>query len=201
MVGYTKFSSTKKSYLVVKTEDTISQVTSVHIDIDKRFFSKQRIGRGYINIFVPEREVYTLERNYRRNRSISGLRHLTVRVKSKGSKECTCVIYSISSDNATKSTGRENESLTLVKILPHGNSKNTDRPYIRTSRNVLEEEDLLRGSNKGASDVYGRHLSNNGGLLNSLSQSQEPRDLQQLYRRKSSLRKKDKAESSTSNSI
>ena len=111
------------------------------------------------------------------------------------------MIYSISSDNATKSTGRENESLTELKILPHGNSKNTDRPYIRTSRNVLEEEDLLLGSNKGASDVYGRLLSNNGGLLNSLSQSQEPRDLQQLYRRKSLLRKKDKAESSTSNSI
>ena len=74
-------------------------------------------------------------------------------------------------------------------------------PYIRTSRNVLEEEDFLLGSNKGASDVYGRLLSNNGGLLNSLSQSQKPRDLQQLYRRKSLLRKKDKAESSTSNSI
>ena len=85
--GYTKFSSTKKSYHVMKTEDTISQVTNVHIDTDKRFFCKQRIGRGYINRFVPEREVYTLERNYRRNRSISVLRHLTVRVKSKGSKE------------------------------------------------------------------------------------------------------------------
>ena len=63
-----------------------------------------------INKFVSEREVYAVERNYRRNRSISGLRHLTVKIKSEGSIEyndCTCVLYSISGENTTKSTDRE----------------------------------------------------------------------------------------------
>lgn len=199
--SYTLFGSTKKLYHVEKNENTIIKVTTVHSDDDsKRYFYKQRDGRGYVNKYVPARDVYTVQRDYRRNKSISGLRHLTVKVKSEESKkfnDYTCVIYSISGEDTTKKSDQVNKSEDEVKLVPHGNSKNSDRPYVRTSQDVLGEEDLLLGSNKTVSEIYDQLVSESGGPLNSQSQSLEPRDLQQIYRRKSLLTKMDKNEKST----
>ena len=111
----------KRSYHVVKSNGAVTQIITVHND-SNRFFCKQRKGRDYVNRYVPECEVYTVERRYRRNKSIAGLEHLIVRVKCEGTQQyddCMCVVYTLSTDN-----GKEDAE--GVKILPHKNSKQSD---------------------------------------------------------------------------
>ena len=95
-----------------------------------------------------------------------------------------CVVYILSPVDGIMS------DLEAVKILPHKNSKLHNKPYIRTSKDVFEEADLLLGSSQSASTAYDECLSRSGGSFTSSSQSQEPRDIQQIYRRKSNLKKK-----------
>ena len=40
-----------------------------------------------MNSYLPTSEVYTIERSYRRNKSIPTLHHLTVKVPSEGDKK------------------------------------------------------------------------------------------------------------------
>ena len=90
----------------------------------------------------------------------------------------------------------------VVKILAHGSTKKHDKPYIRTSNKVFEVEDLLVGSSSNTtSDVHDKVLESSGGPFHSSSQSHEPRNIQQVYRRKSLQNKKDKTEDSTTDEI
>ena len=160
--AYTKFGSTRKSYYVERANDSITRVNSVHVR-NKRFYYKERKDGVYVDRYVPDDDIFTVERTYRYNKSIPGLKHLKVRVKSEKSKqfeECMCVVYTLSSEikatNKVEETGREeDEDVEILSILPHGGTKKHDKPYIRTSNKVFEEEDLLLGSSSNTtSDVY-----------------------------------------------
>ena len=80
-------------------------------------------------------------------------------------------------------------------FIPHGNTKRnsvTARPYIKTAKRVLEEEDLLLQNKMWVPDVYESLPHESGGPLHSTSQFMGPRSLKQIHNRKSALSGKEK---------
>ena len=93
--------STQKSYHVERTKDSITRVTTAHV--------RNKRGREYVDGYVTE-DVFTVERMYRYNKSIPGLKHLKVRVMSEKSKqfeECMCVVYTLSGESKTTNNVEE----------------------------------------------------------------------------------------------
>ena len=78
------------------------------------------------------------------------------------------------------------------KNLPHGNATEPDKPYFRTSKDVLEKtkENLIKGM--PPKKVYDRINGDSGGAFFSTSQSNELRDTQQVYRQSENLKIKRK---------
>ena len=76
--------------------------------------------------------------------------------------------------------------------LPHGNAIKHDKPYFRTSKDVLEQtkENLSKGM--PPKKVYDRMNDDSGGVFFSTSQSNELRDTRQLYQQSENLKKKRK---------
>ena len=126
-----------------------------------------------------------------------------MKIRSEGDKkysEYICVVYSFLEEDTVSESPSKYQDEDKVGIIPHGKSIKNKRPCIRTSKDIHEEEDLLLESNNTLPEVYDKLLSETEGPLTSRSQSHEPRDLQQIYRRKSLLKKKDKNENTTSTS-
>lgn len=102
-------------------------------------------GNTYDRVLVDKREVWTLERYYRVNKSIPGLKRTIVRVKAFDSPKHEphlCVVYSMEKDESS-----------TVEIQSHGNSKRLDRPYIRTSNSTLSKEKELLSKDPGKNKV------------------------------------------------
>ena len=174
---YVKSNNTKKNcYIQYDTERQI--VTSIKIvdnNIDGNFYYNERNCRQYNVVNVDTVDVYTVERYYRQNKSMVGLKRLIIKIKSCNTgKYCDHFALIYSKDSSV------NED---VVILPHGNSKYTSaRSYIRTSNEIIEVEDQLLSSGHSVAEK-------SGGPLYSQSQSSEPRDISQIYRRKNKKRK------------
>ena len=126
-------------------------------------------------------DVYAVERYYRQNKSIVDLKRFIVKIKNYNTGKYYdhfALIYS-----------RDPNVNEDDKILPHGNSKCTSaRSNIRASNKILEVEDQLLSSGYSVADIYDKVLQESGGPLNSQSQSSEPRDKPQIYRRKNKKR-------------
>ena len=160
------------------------------------FYIKEREGRDYYNNYVSTDNVYWLERYYRQSKSIIGLRRLVVTAQCTSKQEAepyTFIIYSRA----------DNESdMNEDYILPHGNNNNcySQRPYYKTSKAVLDEQDQLLTSGMRAQEVYDKLLDKSGGPWQASSQSSEPRDVKQVLNRKSKLqsRKDDSKENKDS---
>ena len=72
-----------------------------------------------------------------------------------------------------------------VELLEHGNSKpSTTRPYIRTSKSLLERQDQLLSNGKRPQDVYDLLLEESGGPFSLTSSSSAPRNMKQIRNRK-----------------
>ena len=174
--AYINPGSTKKSYHVRINGNNSVNTKEVH-HLSGQFYRKERKGRGYTDTLIPLNDVYTVERYYRRNKSIPNLKQLVVKVKHESTKlreKYICVIYSFKPDENV-----EVEYDSDVRILPHGNSKRnseTARPYIKTAKRVLQEEDLLLQNRVSVATVYETVLNDSGGPLHSSSQSMEPND-------------------------
>ena len=143
--AYKNSRSTKKLYHL-KIDRSINVITSqgVH-EYNGNFYCNVR-GRGnnYERVLVDKRDVWSLERYYRINKSIPGLSRMIARVKAVDSPKHEphlCVIYSM-----------KNSDLSTVEIKTHGNSKTLDRPYIRTSKATLSKEKELLSENPGMSE-------------------------------------------------
>ena len=147
------------------------------------FYIKESEERDYYNNYVSPDNVYWLERYYRQSKSIIGLRRLVVTAKCASKQEAepyTCIIYS----------REDNESdMNEDYILPHGNNNNcySQRPYYKTSKAVLDEQDQLLTLGMRAQEVYDKLLDKSGGPWQASSQSSEPRDVKQVLNRKSKL--------------
>ena len=98
-----------------------------------------RSGRSYDKLLVESSKVYTIERYYRRNKSVPGIRHMVVKVKHVNKmyyEDFFCVVYGY------------NKSSADYELLPHGNSTKIDHPYIRTLQAVIHEEDQMLKTRK-----------------------------------------------------
>ena len=116
-----------------------------------------------------------MERYYSQNKSVVSLKRLIVKIRNSNNGKYFdhfALIYS-----------RDASANKDVEILPHCNSKYTSaRPYLRTSNKILEDQ--LLSSRHSVAEIYDKVLQEPGGPLNSQSQSSEPRDKSQIYRRK-----------------
>eukprot|EP00794_Sanderia_malayensis_P002387 gene2387-2747_t len=178
---------TSHYYVQINEKKDNARAFKVHKS-SKGFYYKQRNGRAYENVLVCESDVYSIECYYRQNKSIPSLRRMIVRIKANSKQnyeDFMCVVYS-----CTKQLLDEDDD---IQILPHGNCKagnNMQRSYYKTATSTLQAEDILLMNGKNPFEAYDHVLENSGGPLKSLSQSQEPRDMKQIYNRKSQLKKK-----------
>ena len=91
---------------------------------DGKFYYLTKDGKEYSRVEVDNENIFTLERYYRRNKSIPGLRRVIFKVRHKRIlNDYSCVIYTIEGKYKHDSQ---------PGILPHGNSE-SDRPYIKTT--------------------------------------------------------------------
>ena len=87
-----------------------------------------------------------------------------------------CVVYHLDGDV---------KEVVEVELLEHGNSKpSTTRPYIRTSKSLLERQDQLLSNGKRPQDVYDLLLEESGGPFSLTSSSSAPRNMKQIRNRK-----------------
>ena len=185
---YNSSSTKKKFYVKIDCENRTVESRIVHTDTVGKYYYKEREGRDYNHVRVDANNVYQLERYYRKNKSISDLKRVLVKVTpEKDADECDycCVIYSLCAES-------EESARDATVILPHGNT-NTDvtrqKPYIRTAKKTFQETDELLASGNSVSSVYDTMLEKSGGPFQSTSQSNEPRDRKQIYNRQAQLNK------------
>ena len=136
--------------------------------------STKRQGQDYVALPVGDESVYLIERYYRQNKSIPNLRRMIVKVKrviDDKFEPNVCVVYHLDGDV---------KEVIEVEPLEHGNSKpSTRRPYIRTSKSVLERQDQLLSNGKRPQDVYDILLEESGGPFSSTSSSSAPRNVKE----------------------
>ena len=137
--AYDKSNDTKKNYYIQSdTERQIFTSTKiVHNNIDGSFYYNERNGRQYNVVNIDTKDVCTVERYYRQNKSLVGLKRLIVKIKKNcNTGKCFDHCALIYSRNGSVSED--------VEILPRGNSKYTSPSrYVRTSNKILELEDKL----------------------------------------------------------
>ena len=75
------------------------------------------------------------------------------------------------------------------KVIHHGNTKKSqEKPYIRTSKQVLEKTSKLLQEGMSSQTVYDKVNSESGGTMFSTTQSKELRDTRQVYRQAAKVR-------------
>ena len=81
--AYDKSNDTKKNYYIqYDTERQIFTSTKiVHNNIDGSFYYNERNGRQYNVVNIDTKDVCTVERYYRQNKSLVGLKRLIVKIK------------------------------------------------------------------------------------------------------------------------
>ena len=175
--AYLNSRNAKTHYLVEKLDGTL-RAMEVHKSDDGYFINKRQ-GQGYVAVPVGDESVYLIERYYRQNKWIPNLQRMMVRVKrviDDKFEAYVCVVYHFDGDV---------KEVIEVELLEHGNSKpSTTRPYIRTSKSVLERQDQLLSNGKRPQDVYDIFLEESDGPFSSTSSSSAPRNVKQIQNRK-----------------
>ena len=82
--AYTQRRTTKPNYLVTRKSNSAEMKVEIgHKNNRGEYLYKQRDDRYYTDVLTVATDIYTVERYYRQNKSISSLRNLTVQVKHK----------------------------------------------------------------------------------------------------------------------
>ena len=173
----------KKDYLV-EIKENILKASVAHKEGDK-YIHKVRNGWSYDRVVFDPNEVYMIERYYRKNKSLPGLRHMMAKIKNATKlcyEKCFCIVYSICEEIDMQ--------ISYTKVLPHGNSSKTEHPYIRPSQYMLNAERELLESNK-QHKVYEDLVAAADPFTTSF-QSEEPRNLKQIQNGKYLIQKKTK---------
>ena len=84
----------EKDYLV-EVKSNMLNASALHKEGNK-YIHKVRKGRSYDRVAVDPNEVYTIERYYRKNKTLPGLTHMVAKIKN-ATKVCYekyfCTIY------------------------------------------------------------------------------------------------------------
>ena len=102
-----------------------------------------------------------------------------------------CVIYSLEND----------EEVEQIEIMKQGNSKSTNRSYIKTSKGVLERQHNLLASGRHPNEVYGILVEESGEPCESVSISSQLRYMKQMCNRKSIVNVEEKENHSINTDI
>ena len=79
--AYNGTNKVKHNYYIVVDEDGVQAVKWVHKSKDGYFY-KKRVSRRYIDVVVPTKDVYTLDRYYRYSKTVPGLKMIVIRAIS-----------------------------------------------------------------------------------------------------------------------
>ena len=118
------------------------KASALHKEGDK-YINKARNVRSYDRVVFDPNEVYMIEKYYRKNKSVHGLKHMVVKIKNATKlfyEKYFCIVYSICEEIDMQ--------MSYTKVLPHGDSSKTEHSYIRTSQYMLNAERQLLESNK-----------------------------------------------------
>jgi len=151
-------------------------------ELDGNFYYNEKTAENskrYTKVFLPEHDVVCIHRRYGKAKSFPLKR--TISSLSYPANGPTLpyigVFYRVD--------GTIHETTTQ----PHANSKNSNRQYIRTAPGVLKKAKDLIDQGIPSRSVYDSVNSESGGVFKSESQSEELRNVQQIYRQKNSLKK------------
>ena len=189
--AYRKPNNNKKSYYV-SFKDEGCKANILRKD-RKGYFYKKRVSKEtWQNVYVDDRDIYSLERYYRTHKHISGLKQMVVQARSCSTNVVFphfCVVYWRNFSDF--------DDIPEVECFAHGNSKQPEhlsQPYIRTNPSVFAKIDQLLSSESSTSKVFHSVLDESGGPMASLSPSNEPRNIEQVQNRKKKLKKLSTAE-------
>ena len=153
----------------------------VHKEGDRFYYNKRYAYNKYEKIFVADHDIVALHRRYCKAKSFPLKRTIiTLSHPSNGPVvPYAAVLYQ------TDSTITEDS-----RILCHGNTKeqNQNRPYVRTSPDVLAKAKEMLKQGTSTKETYDTINSLSGGVYSSTSQSNELRDLKQVYRAKEEIK-------------
>ena len=152
-------------------------VRTVYKDVGKLYYNERVSFSTYKKIYVSKEDVVTLHRRYCKAKSFP-LKRIVATISNPTDGPIipfAAVLYQ--TDSAIKET---------TPVLCHGNIKKESRPYIRTSQEVLSRtKDIKKNKEK-----YDKINSLSGGIYESCSQSDELRNVTQVYRQKTELKPK-----------
>ena len=168
--AYLKFRITIKPYYYGK-----DQINTVHQINDEYYYNKRETYKSYSKVTVSADNVVSLHRTYGKPKSFPFTRTIIKMSNPNNGPPSPYVAV-----------------LYQAEHLPHGNAIEHEKPYFRTSKDVLEKtkENLSKGM--PPKKVYDRINDDSGGAIFSISQSNELRDTRQVYRQSENLRKKRK---------
>ena len=175
--SYIKTRKTKRTYSYLN-----GQINTAHEDFpgsDTYYFNERRSFNKYTRVPVPIENAVALERTYCKCKSFPRTRSIITLSNpiNFSISPYVAVIYQIQSP--------KNES---NKVLHHGNAtKNVDKPYIKTSKKVLEKTKKLLPEGWSSKTVYDKVNRDSAGTMYSTSQSNELRDTRQVYRQAAKL--------------
>ena len=147
------------------------------------YYNKRVSFSSYLKIFVSDDKVVSFHRSYSKAKSFPLSRTvITISDPVNGPiSPYVAVTYQ------TEGPIPEN-----VNVLSHGNTKRSTKPYLKTSRNVLEKTKASLEKGMSSKKVYDQINNTSGGVFFSTSQSNELRDTRQVYRQSAKLKEKEK---------
>ena len=156
------------------------QINTVHQINNKYYYNRRKTYKSYSKVTVSADNVVSLHRTYGKAKSFPLTRTIIKMSNSINGPPSPYVAVLHQAEQIIKSS----------KDLPHGNAIEHDKPYFRTSKDVLEKtkENLSKGM--PPKKVYDQISDDSGGVFYSTSQSNELRDTRQAYRQSENLKKK-----------
>ena len=144
---------------------------------DGKWCIKQRNGKKYQDVEVPEKEVFILHRLYRQHKTEENFTNTVCRIKNVETKQFQR--YCLVTYDWSK---YPKEAEDFVKKC-HGNAKKItakSTPFIRTAKDTIQNmrSELQKGVRPQV--AYGRCIESSGGPMRSSSMSKQPRNPKQV---------------------
>lgn len=174
--AYLNSRSNKKLYFC-----TDGQTYIVREDNEQFYYSIRQSFNFYSKVYVKPENVISITRKYSKAKSFPLSRTIiSISNPFNGPVSPYIAVLYQALDNISED----------AKCLPHGNAKKLSaKSYFRTSKNVLEKTKQKLDGGMDPKKVYDEVNNESGGVFYSTSQSNELRDMKQVYRQN----KKDKS--------
>ena len=177
--AYNNSRSNSKDFYVDIEDNQVKECKMVHKEGNLLYYNRRCSSRSYEKVYIDREKVYCIKRYYKHNKSVPGLRLMIVKLFVNSIEHpITCVVYHKSTDDISQD----------IVLLPHGNSKVSQQPYIKTDKRVLTSiDEKLDTCNDN--QIFHSVLGEFGGPFHSISPSTEPRNQKQVSNRRAQKRR------------